>query len=167
MLGMQGAQVFDWLLSVFNFTILFVLFRLVVIIPMEQAVKLREQRVRLRLEEIEQIAAEAKAKQEEFEAKFSHVEEALSEIKAASERTLAQSRAKIEEKAAAEERYLLGKADAEAASLRREVEEEIRARVASQAVAKAEALLSRALDAGAQDAVVAAGVRKVGELSAT
>lgn len=167
MLGMQGAQVFDWLLSVLNFTILFVLFRLVVIIPMGQAVKLREQRVRLRLEEIEQIAAEAKAKQEEFEAKFSDVEAALSDIKAASERTLAQTQAKIEEKAISEERYLLDKANAEAASLRREVEDEIRSRIASQAVIKAEALLNQALDGGIQDAVVAAGVKKVGELHAT
>lgn len=167
MLGMSGAQIFDWLVSVVNFVIMFSLFRLVVIIPMEQAVRLREQRVRLRLEEIEQIAAEAKAKQAEFETKFGDVDSILGDIKAASDRTLAQTKAKIEEKAAAEERYHLEKAKAEAAALRREVEQEIRSRVAGRAVTRAEAILGTALDAGAQNAIVMASVKKVGELSAT
>lgn len=167
MISMHLPQVFDWLVTLINFSIMFVLFRLVVIIPMEQAVRLREQRVRLRLAEIDQIAADAKARQEEFEAKFSNVEAMLDEIKGNSERMLARTMAKANEKAEAEERYLVQKAEAEAASLRHEVEKEIRYRVASQAVARAEALLASALDSGAQNAIVLAGVKKVGELRAT
>jgi F0F1-type ATP synthase membrane subunit b/b' len=91
----------------------------------------------------------------------------LSEIKSNSERLLAQAKAKADEKAEAEERYLLQKAEAEAASLRHEVEKEIRTRVAGQAVARAEALLASALDSATQNAIVSAGVKKVGELRAT
>jgi F0F1-type ATP synthase membrane subunit b/b' len=167
MISMHLPQVFDWLVTLINFGIMFMLFRLVVIVPMEQAVKLREQRVKLRLQEIEQIAADAKARQEEFEAKFSNVDAMLSEIKSNSERLLAQAKAKADEKAEAEERYLLQKAEAEAASLRHEVEKEIRTRVAGQAVARAEALLASALDSATQNAIVSAGVKKVGELRAT
>lgn len=167
MINMELSQAFDWLVSVVNFAIMFTLFRLVVIIPMEQAVRLRRQRVALRLKEIEAIAAEAKAKQAEFEEKFGNVEAMLSEIKVSADRSMAQAKAKIEEKAEAEERYLLDKARAEAESLRREVESEIRSRIASEAVARAERILGSTLDAGAQNAIVSAGVKKVGELSAT
>lgn len=167
MISMHTSQVFDWLVSVVNFAIMFSLFRLVVIIPMEQAVRLRRQRVSLRLQEIESIKAEALAKQAEFEEKFGNVEAMLSEIKVNADRSLAQARVKIEEKAEAEERYVLDKARAEAESLRREVENEIRARIAGEAVARAERILNNSLDAGAQNAIVTAGVRKVGELSAT
>lgn len=167
MITMEPSQAFDWVVSVVNFAIMFALFRLVVIIPMEQAVRLRRQRVALRLKEIEAIASEAKAKQAEFEQKFGNVDAMLAEIKTNSERSTAQARAKIEEKAEAEERYLLDKARAEAESLRREVENEIRSRIAGEAVARAERILGSALDAGAQNAIVSAGVKKVGELSAT
>lgn len=167
MITMVPAQLFDWVISVINFAIMFSLFRLVVIIPMEQAVKLRRQRVALRLKEIDQIAAEALARQEEFEAKFSDVETVLVDIKTASERNLAQAKVKIAEKADAEARYLLEKASVESKSLRRDAEAEVRSRIAAQAVSRAEAILNEALDAGAQNAIVAAGVKKVGELSAT
>lgn len=167
MLGMGPAQIFDWVISVVNFAIMFTLFRLVVILPMEQAVKLREQRVSLRLKEIEEIAAEAKARQDEFEVKFGNVEAVLAEIASTAARSQSQARTKIEEKAAAEERYLIDKATAEATALRREVEQEIRTRVAKQAIARAEALLTQSLDAGAQNAIVMAGVKKVGELNAS
>jgi F0F1-type ATP synthase membrane subunit b/b' len=164
---MSLPQIFDWLVSLVNFALVFAVFRLVVILPMEQAVRLREQRVRLRLQEIDDIAKEAIAKQELFEAKFGDVDQVLAEIKANSERSLAQARAKAEEQAAAEERYLIQKAEAEAAALRREVETEIRSRIAKLAVARAEALLNSGLDAGAQNAIVQAGVKKVGELHAS
>lgn len=167
MLGMQAPQIFDWLVSVVNFAVMFVGFKVIVIDPMGQAVRLREQRVRLRLQEIDRIATEAKAKQEEYEGRFGNVEEMLAEIKATSERTLAQAKTKVEEKAESEERYLLEKAEAEAVSLRREVELEIRSRIAKQAIARAETILSGALDASAQNAIFSAGVKKVGELSAT
>ena len=167
MISMHTSQVFDWLVSVVNFAIMFSLFRLVVIVPMEQAVRLRRQRVSLRLKEIEAIRVEAEAKQAEFQEKFGNVEAMLSEIKVNADRSLAQARGKIEEKAEAEERYVLDKARAEAESLRREVENEIRARVAAEAVARAERILTSSLDAGAQNAIVTAGVKKVGELSAT
>jgi F-type H+-transporting ATPase subunit b len=167
MISMHLPQVFDWLVSLINFGLMFILFRMVVIVPMEQAVRLREQRVRLRLQEIEQIAAEAKARQEEFSVKFGDLDSVLAEIKDNSERSLARAKMKAEEKAGAEERYMKQKAEAEAESLRREVEAEIRARVTSQALARAEALLGSALDSAAQNAIVSAGVKKVGELRAT
>lgn len=167
MISMETAQIFDWLVSLVNFTIMFILFRLVVIIPMEQAVRLREQRVRLRLTEIDAIKTEAEAKQAEFETKFGNVEATLAEIKANAERSLAQAKTKLEERTETEERYVLDKAKAEAESLRREVENEIRSRIASEAVARAEKILGGALDAGSQNAIVSAGVKKVGELSAT
>ena len=167
MISMHASQVFDWLVSVVNFAIMFSLFRLVVIIPMEQAVRLRRQRVSLRLKEIEAIRVEAEAKQAEFQEKFGNVEAMLSEIKVNADRSLVQAKGKIEEKAEAEERYVLDKARAEAESLRREVENEIRARIAAEAVAMAERILTSSLDAGAQNAIVTAGVKKVGELSAT
>ena len=167
MISMEGAQVFDWLVSLVYFGILFSIFKLVVIEPMVQATRLREQRVSLRLKEIEEIAAEAKAKQVEFEEKFGNVDSVLEEIKVNSERSLAQAAQKIEEKAEAEERYVLEKARVEAESIRREVEKEIRSRIAGRAVARAEAILNTALDAGAQNAIVTAGIKKVGSLNAS
>jgi F0F1-type ATP synthase membrane subunit b/b' len=167
MMSREFAHFFDWIISVINFGVMFYLFRLVVIVPMQEAVKLREQRVRLRLAEIEAIASEARAKQSEFEGKFGNVESTLAEIKTSAERSLAQARTKISEKAEAEERYILEKAGVEAAGLRREVETEIRTRIAGEAVTRAEAILSKTLDAAAQNSIVAAGVKRVGELHAT
>jgi F0F1-type ATP synthase membrane subunit b/b' len=166
-MSMHLPQVFDWIVSLVNFGVLFILFRIVVIEPMEKAVRLREQRVKLRLQEIDRVAAEAKAKQEEFESKFSNVEAMLAEIKAASDRSLAQAKAKADEKAQADERYLLQKAEVEAASLMREVEVEIRKRIAGAAISRAEKLLVSALDSNAQNAIVSSGVKKVGELRAS
>lgn len=167
MITMQGTQVFDWVVSLFYFGVVFSIFRIIVIEPMAQATRLREQRVRLRLQEIDEIAAEAKAKQAEFEEKFGNVDAALEEIKSNSQRSLAQAAQKIEEKAESEERYVLEKARVEADSIRREVEGEIRSRIASRAVARAEAILGTALDAGTQNAIVTAGIKKVGGLSAS
>lgn len=166
-MSMEFPQLFDWFVSLINFAIMFVLFRMVVIVPMEEAVRLREQRVRLRLKEIDEIASEAKAKQEDFESKFGNVDTMLNEIKVSSDRNLAQAKVKIADKAAAEERYVLDKARIEADAMRREVEAEIRSRIAKQAITRAEAILSSTLDAGAQNAIVASGVKKVGELNAT
>ncbi len=167
MMSISIAQWFDWAVSVVNFSIMFFLFRLVVIVPMEQAVRLREQRVVLRLKEIEDIRVEAEAKKEIFQAKFGDVEAALADIKTSSERSLSLAKLKIDEKAASEERYVLEKAKVEAESMAREVEVEIRTKVASLAVERAEALLISALDAKAQNAIVAAAVKKVGVLNAS
>lgn len=166
-MGIELPQLFGWVISVVNFAIMFALFRLVVILPMEEAVRLREQRVTLKLKEIDDLARDAKAKLAEYEGRFGDVESVLADIGAASSLTLAQAKTKHEEKAAAQERYLLERAKAEAEAIAREVEGEIRQQMASGAVAKAEAILIKALDAGAQNAIVAAGVKKVGELRAT
>jgi F0F1-type ATP synthase membrane subunit b/b' len=163
---MTGSQVFDWLVSLANFGIMFILFRLVVIIPMQEAVKLREQRVALRLKEIDEIAEEAEQTKATFEERFGQVETVLAEVKQTSERSLSQAKQRLEERASAEERLVLEKARAEAAALRREVEATVRSRVASKAVAKAESFLASALDASAQNKIMSASVSKMGELSA-
>jgi F-type H+-transporting ATPase subunit b len=165
--SMTGAQVFDWLVSLANFGIMFVLFRLVVIIPMQDAVKLREQRVALKLKEIDQIAKDAEETKASFQEKFGKVDEMVAEVKASSERSLAQAKQKLEERAAAEERYIREKAEAEAQSIRREAEAQVRSRLAAGAVARAEALLKDALDASAHNQILSAGVKEIGGLSAS
>lgn len=164
---MTGSQVFDWAVSLANFGIMFLLFRLVVIIPMQEAVKLREQRVALRLKEIEQTAKEAEATKADFEQKFGDVESVLADIKETSDRSLSQVKSRLEERAASEERYVLEKAKAEAESTRREAESAVRSKVAGNAVARAEAMLADALDASAQNKILAASVSQVGGLSAS
>ena len=164
---MTMPQVFDWLVSLVNFGIMFLLFRLVVILPMQEAVKLREQRVALRLKEIEQIAKDAEATKADFEARFGEVDKVLAEVKETSARSLAQVKSRLEERALAEERYVLDKARAEAVSIRREADCKVRSQVAGAAVARAEALLAEALDASTQNKVLAAGVGKIGELGAS
>jgi F0F1-type ATP synthase membrane subunit b/b' len=161
---MTGPQVFDWVVSLANFGIMFLLFRLVVIIPMQEAVKLREQRVALRLKEIEQMAQDAEATRAEFEVRFGEVDKVLAEVKKTSERSLAQVQQRLQERAEAEERYVLDKAKAEAVSLKRDAENKVRAQVASSAVARAEALLIEALDSSAQNKVLTASVQRMGEL---
>lgn len=164
---MTGSQVFDWLISIVNFGIMFILFRLVVIIPMQSAVKLREQRVSLRLKEIEQIAKEAEETKASFEARFGEVEQVLAEIKVSSDRSLALVKQKLEDRAVAEEKYILEKAIAEAQSTKRDAEVKARSKVAARAVAQAESLLNSALDSSAQDKILAASVKQVGGLSAS
>lgn len=166
-MSMTGAQIFDWLVSVVNFGVMFLLFRLVVIVPMQEAVKLREQRVKLRLAEIDEIAADAKATKAEFEARFGEVDKVLADVKAASDRTLSQTKQSLAEKAESEERYILGKAKAEAESIRREAQATVRARLAADAISKAEASLKERLDSAAQNKILMASVKKMGELSAT
>ena len=166
-LGMTGAQVFDWLVSIANFGIMFILFRLVVIIPMQEAVKLREQRVALRLKDIEKISKDAKETKETFQARFGQVDTVIAEVKEASDRSLAQAKQRLEERAEAEERYILEKAKAEADALKREAEVRVRSQVADKAVARAEVLLNFALDAGSQNKILTASVKKMGELSAS
>lgn len=167
MISMQTTQVFDWLVSLVYFGVVFSIFRLVVIEPMAQATRQREQRVLLRLAEIDEIAREAKAKQAEFEEKFGNVDAALAEVQSSSERSSAKATQKIGDKAEAEERYVLEKARVEAESIRREVENEIRSRIASRAVVRAEAILGSALDAGTQNAIITSGIKKVGSLNAS
>lgn len=166
-LSMTGAQVFDWLVSLFNFGVMFAVFRLVCIIPVQEAVRLREQRVKLRLKEIDELARDAEAQKLDFEGKFGDVDAVLAEVKDASDRSEAQALAKVEEKAVAEEKYLLEKAQAEAESIARGVEAEIRSKVTSLAVARAEALLVENLGKGDHGKIVAASVKKVGELHAS
>lgn len=166
-LGMGGTEVFNWLVSLINFGIMFVLFRLVVILPMQETVKLREQRVALRLKEIAKISEDALATKETFQARFGEVDSVLAEVKETSERSLAQVKQRLEEKAEAEERYILEKAKAEAEAIKREAEAKIRSQVAQKAVERAEALLNFALDANSQNKILAASVKKMGELSAS
>lgn len=166
-MGMELSAVFDWVVSLVNFGIMFILFRLVVILPMQEAVKLREQRVALRLKEIEEIAVEAQRTKAEFQERFGAVESVLAEVKANSERSLTQVQHRLQEKAASEERYILEKARAEAESLRREAEKQVRSRLAATAVARAERMLDNALDATVQNKILTASIQKMGELSAT
>jgi F0F1-type ATP synthase membrane subunit b/b' len=166
-MSMTGSQVFDWIVSLANFGIMFILFRLVVIIPMQDAVKLREQRVALRLKEIDQIAKEAEETKVSFQEKFGKVDGVVAEVKSSSERSLAQAKVKMEERAAAEERYIRDKADAESKSIKREAEAQVRTRLAEGAVARAQAFLKDALDSSAQDKILSAGVKEIGELNAS
>lgn len=166
-MSMTGAQVFNWVVSLANFGIMFILFRLVVIIPMQEAVKLREQRVALRLKEIEEIEREAQETKAQFETRFSEVDTVIAEVKATADRSLAQVKLRLQEKAAAEERYVLEKAQAEAISLRHDTQVKVRSRVASDAVSRAERMLESALDSSAQDKILTASIQRVGELSAT
>lgn len=166
-LGISGAQIFDWFVAVVNFCIMFFIFRLVVIIPMQEAVKLREQRVALRLKEIEQTAREAEETKVTFQAKFGEIDTVLAEIKETSGRSLAQVKQRLEERAASEERYVLEKAEAEAEAIKREAESTVRSRLAESAIVRAEALLAEALDATAQDKIISSAVKKMGELSAS
>lgn len=163
----ESSQLVGWLVSLVNFAIMFALFRLVVILPMEEAGRLRKQRVALRLKEIEDVASQAKTKLAEFQEKFGGVEAVLAGMASAAERTVAQAKAKLEEKASAQESYVLERAKAEAKALGHEVEQEIRSRIAGQAVIRAQELLAEVLDAKAQNALLAADVKKVGELRAT
>lgn len=166
-MSMTGAQVFNWLVSLANFGIMFLLFRLVVIIPMQEAVRLREQRVALRLKEIEEIEREALETKAQFETRFSEVDTVISEVKATADRSLAQVKQRLQEKAAAEERYVLEKAQAEAVSLRHDTQVKVRSRVAGDAVSRAERMLESALDSSAQDKILTASIQRVGVLSAT
>ena len=166
-MSMTGEQVFNWAVSLANFGIMFILFRLVVIIPMQEAVRLREQRVALRLKEIDEIEREAQETKSRFETRFSEVASVIAEVKATADRSLAQVKQRLDEKALAEERYILAKADAEAVSLRHEAQVKVRSIVAGDAVARAERLLETALDSSYQDRILAASVQRMGELSAT
>ena len=58
-------------------------------------------------------------------------------------------------------------AKAEADALKREAEVRVRSQVADKAVARAEVLLNFALDAGSQNKILTASVKKMGELSAS
>ncbi|MFA7480247.1 MAG: hypothetical protein WC314_07060 [Vulcanimicrobiota bacterium] len=164
---MTGSQVFDWLVSLANFGIMFILFRLVVIVPMQEAVRLREQRVALRLKEIDQIAKDAEATKADFQEKFGKVDEMIGEVKASSERSLAQAKQKMEERSLAEERYIREKAEAEAKSIKREAEARVRSQLAGGAVSRAEAFLKEALDSNAQNKILAAAIKEIGELHAS
>ncbi len=160
-----GQQMFDFIITLINFSIMFMLFRIVVIIPMQDAVRLREQRVKLRLKEIEELAESAKSRRDEFKERFGNLDGALEEIRVVSGRSIEQVQAKLAEQTAQEEQFLLRKAKAEADALRREVEQEIRAEIAAVAVKKAEAALASRMGAKEHADVLSASIKKVGGLS--
>lgn len=164
---MSGQQVFDWAVTFINFGVMYILFRLVVILPMQEAVRLRGERVRMRLKEIAELKTEAEAKKAAFEEKFKNLDQVVAEVKENAERSQAQARAKIEEKAEAEERFLVEKAKIEAEALIRETEDEIRSQIASLAVQRAEEILNDVLDATAQNKIVSTAIERVGELNAS
>lgn len=164
---MTGSQVFDLLINLVNFGVMFILFRLVVILPMQDAVKLRGQRVALRLKEIDGIAKEAEETKASFQERFGQVDGVLAEIKETSDRSLSQTQQRLEEKASSEERYILEKAKAEAEAAKRDAEAKVRSKVAGAAVAKAEALLKKSLDDSVQDKVLAFSTKQVGGLNAS
>ena len=70
-------------------------------------------------------------------------------------------------RAAAEERYIREKAEAEAKSLKREAEANVRSKLASGAVTRAEALLRDALDSNAQNKILSATIKEIGDLHAS
>ena len=61
----------------------------------------------------------------------------------------------------------IDKAEAEAKSLKREAEAMVRSRLAGGAVVRAEALLRDALDSNAQNKILSASIKEIGELNAS
>ncbi len=162
-----GQQMFDFIITLINFTIMFMIFRLVVIIPMQEAVRLREQRVKLRLSEIEELAESARERKEEFEVRFGDFDSTVQGIREGSERLVSQASARIAEQAEQEEKFLLAKAQAEADALRREAEKEIRTHIVTLAIARAEEMISDGASTSVHNDVISASIEKVGGLRAS
>ena len=167
MWGFAPDQIFAWGVSVVNFAIMFVLFRLVVIEPMFEAVELREKKVRNRLAEIDDILKEVSAMQVKYEVQMENLDEELAKVRESAASTVKRTVTRIEEKAEAEATYVLEKADREANSMQREVEAELRERITAGAIARARTLLEKAIDKKTQGLTMEHVVDKVGELSAT
>ncbi len=166
-MGITPDQVFNLVVSLINFTVMFILFKLVVIEPMFEAVELREKRVRDRLAEIDKIMADANEMQAKYEAQMEELDQALEEIQRSAKNTVKRNKTRIEEKAEADAHHVVDKAKRDSQGLRREVEAEIRSTIASGAVTRARQVLQDALDKKTQGKTMEYLVEKVGGLSAS
>lgn len=167
MITFPPEQIFNFVVSVVNFFIMFILFRLVVIEPMQEAVVVREARAKEQIAEAEAILEEARRLHEKHTTELANLDQELARVKEAGESLATRSVKKIEEQAEREATHIVSRAHLEADALRRRTEHALRQRMATEALARARRMLAEHVDSKAQQQIVEHVVGKVGELSAT
>lgn len=166
-MSITPSMVFDLAVSVLNFGIMFILFRLVVIEPMFEAVALREKRVVDQLAEVDEIMTEAEELQSRYQARMNTLEDELAEIQSLQNNTLERSKNRILDKTETEVAHIIEKAELEAENIMRQMRAEMSQRVAGDAVAKARELLEKTINKKTQDKILYRAVDQVGELHAS
>lgn len=165
--GLSSQDIFvQWVTDCINFVLMYVMFRLVVVVPMQEAVQLREQRVKERLTEVDGVLEEARALRRKYEQQMQGLDQELTQVKQAADNTIERTATRIAAQAASEAEYIIERAGHEVNMLRQRAEHEVRQRLASEALARARRLLREHLDAAASRKIVAHAVSRVGELHA-
>lgn len=157
----QEFHAFSFFVSIINFGVMFFLFYHVVILPMEDAVAVRQKRVQARLEEIRKILSEAEKLKSEVEAQVSRLDLDKDEMREATTREIERVRQQLSSKAARDAEHMVAKAGREAEKNRIDTLAEINRQLTARALGKVEGLLVGVLDGQAQQGSVELVLGKV------
>lgn len=153
---------FAFFMALINFIIMFYLFYLIVIVPMEDAVKVRQKRVQVRLDEIRGTLASAQGLEEEVATQFGRLEDDKREMAEAAQREIERVSARIQEQAERDAEHLVAKTRREADKNRQETLAALNRQLAGQAMEEVQRMLQRAFDSQAQEASASTVLGKVG-----
>ncbi len=162
----KGVDVFELLISLINFALMFILFNQVVILPMIDAVRVRRLRVQNKLDEIAKVLEEARATEATYKAQFEKLPQEKEELKAAAEREIARTKERMTKEFASDAEHLVGKAEAEADKQRRDALANLREQLSHEALKRAEALLVKVFDKDAKANMAENILTKVGQTGA-
>ena len=152
---------FGFFISVICFGAMFFLFYQVVIGPMEDAVAIRARRIQSRLDEIRLTLSQAQKLEAEVQAQFARLDAEKQEMRESADREIARNQDSLREAAERDAVHMVDKAGREAEKNRQEALAAVNKQITEQAMSQVETLLSRALDAQAQQASVSQVLGKV------
>lgn len=159
----NGVDIFELLISLINFSLMFILFNQVVILPMIDAVRVRRLRVQNKLDEIAAVLEEARKTEATYKAQFERLPQEKEELKAAAEREIARTRERMTHEFASEAEHMVGKAQAEAEKQQRDALAGLREELSREAMKRAEAMLIQVFDKDAKANMAENILTKVGQ----
>ncbi|MEW6277308.1 MAG: ATP synthase F0 subunit B [Candidatus Eremiobacterota bacterium] len=164
---MTPENTFTWVVSLINFSIVYVLFKSIVIDPMKKAVAEREANTRKRLDEAESLLQDALKHKQQYETLLVNLDARTKEIVDHAREASEDIRKGRDQEADRDARFLLEKARHEADLMRRQVSIELKLLAAERSVDRARVLLDQHLDADNRKSILQSFVERVGLLNAS
>ena len=162
----DAAEIFSFVMSVFNFLILAFVFNKVAILPMVEAVRLRAEGVNDQLHECDNIMAEARKTEATYQEQFSRLEADKEELRATNQRELERVTLRVRSQAESDAEHTITRAKLEVEKSRAEALAQLQHEVVVQALSQVEGLLKQNLDSDAHLDLNRQFLGKVGSLRA-
>ena len=162
----KSLDIFALLISLVNFSLMYLIFHQVVVVSMIDAVRVRRLRVQSKLDEIKQVLEEARATEATYKAQFERLPQEKEELKSSAEREITRTRERLTKQYAEDAEHIVNKAKAEARKAQLEALADLQAQLSREAMKKAEQMLVKVFDKEAQLNMAENFVTKVGQSSA-